>query len=173
MRIYALFFIVFLLLLGNASAYAQENKDVCDLITAEQINNILGGNLTGDSSLDGGRYCIHRSPDGKIVVSLQYFDWHDEKKAETMLKITYDGNNENIFQGKKTDGIYTNIKPLFDSGQNVFVMTGEDYATFSIAARIMFTLDGKVFTFSTQGIDKKKVLAKAQEIYAAIKKNSK
>ena len=161
-----------LLVVLSSRSFAQ-TKDACVILTDAQINKILGCNMKQQGSgAVKGKYCKHTSADFKSEVVLQWYDWHSEKTAVDMQKLTYDGDKKDVASGKKAGGVYTAVKDFAEGGQYAFVATGEgDIYTNGNVTRLQFVIGAIQFTFDTQGMDKNKVVPKLKEIYAAIKNN--
>jgi len=164
---------IVLLVTWNCSI-AQTKNDACTLITADQINQLLGCKVGDGKAMMAGKYCEHHSSDFKIKVLIQYTVYSSNKMATDMLKLAYDENAKAITQGQKAVGIFNKIKGFDTAGPMAYYMTspGNDYSPGQLV-RLQFVLSNAMLTVDTTGIDMDKVIAKLAEAYKIIKANYK
>lgn len=170
MKRLVLLFIFSLIANISIAQYGHKLPYACELITAANLNTLLGTILKLDTSALPGTSCTFRTADNGAEITIAYQTLKDAASAEARLKQSADSNTIEIANAKPTIP-YTSINYFEPAGKSANVMIGKDELRGPIA-RTQFTLDKYLLTFETSGIPPEKVRESLPEIYKIIKQNS-
>jgi hypothetical protein len=169
MKRLVLFFVCSLL---TSSAPAQETQripDACQLITAGDINRLLGTIVKYEESTKPGLLCPFISDDKAVEVSLEYQTLGDIAKAEALLNYYADSLKLQIANTKPID--FTAIHDFDPAGKGANCVVGTDALRGSLV-QLKFVIDKHLITLSTVGVPVETVTQNLPEIYRIIKRNS-
>ena len=158
-----------LLIVFTSPSFAKRIHKACKVISATEVNSILGSNVVAPKPLPKGDSCEYKSANGYIKVVVSYVTFKDEESALATQKKKHDEYLATVKQGNKVLNEYTVLGTVPGADSNAYYMTGDG----SVAAGpntvcLQFVLGKYIITFHTQGMMKTMVVPRLGEIYKAI-----